>query len=193
VKELLQAFLPDYLRIVEPDLVDHLDFASLSFRDVEGLAPDLQDLVVAEVSTCEKERATVLVLIAAEAPGPRDVARRLKRLFDVLEIRLGRPVLMSFLLFRGGRPGVNLETAPVSALRGLANVQVYYTAFSLEGSTAEYYLERPEPLAWALAAWMPSRRLDRSTLLEACRERIRAADLELALRRLLLDAVAAFP
>lgn len=190
MKELLQAFLPDYLRIVEPDLAEHLDFASLSYPDIASLAPDLQDLVVAEVSTGEKERATVLVLIAAEALGPRDVARRLKRLFEILEIRLGRPVLMSFLLFRGGRPGVNLETAPVSTLAGLASVRVYYTAFGLEGSTAEYYLERPEPLAWALAAWMCSRRLDRSALLEACRKRIRAADLDLALRRLLLDAVA---
>jgi hypothetical protein len=192
LSDLVRAFLPDYLRLVEPGVVEHLDLENLSFPEVGASAgEDLASLVVAEAATRGRDPAVLVVLIEPMAAGEAAVARRLGRLFETFAIPLGRPLLVSLLFLRGGKPGVSLDSVPASTLGGLANVRVYYTAFGLSGSAAEYYLERPEPLAWALAAWMGSRRLDRAALAKACRERIAAAALQPARRRLLLSCVRA--
>jgi hypothetical protein len=192
VKELLQAFLADYLRIVEPGVAGHLDLGSLRFPGVTGrVPPDLAGLLVAEARSSQGEELMILLLVEPEPLSDPGFARRLSQVFAAVEIRLGRPVLVSFLFLRGGKAGINLATAPVCKLIGLDNVRLYFSTFGLEGSAAEYYLDRPEPLAWGLAAWMQGRCLGPSQLRHACRERIRSGGLDATRRRLLLRCVGA--
>jgi hypothetical protein len=56
-------------------------------------------------------------------------------------------------------------------------VRIFYTAFGLADCRAEHYLERPEPLAWALAALMRPVRRGPAAHREACLRRIAEAGL----------------
>jgi hypothetical protein len=66
-----------------------------------------------------------------------------------------------------------------------------YTTWGLRGSRAEYYLERPEPLAWGLSMFMQTSG-SRAAHKQACLERIRMAGLAPSHRRLLLGGVEVF-
>jgi hypothetical protein len=192
LKKVLQSFLGDYLRIVEPDAAEHIDLASLVFPDLAGpLPPDLAGLLVAEARSREGEQLVILVLVEPEPLGDPAIARRLRQVFAAVDVRLGRPVLLSFLFLRGDKPSVNLGTAPVTSFAGLDNLRLYFSALGMDGAAAEHYLDRPEPLAWGLAALMQTRRLDRSQLEHACRKRIERAALDVPHRRLLLRCVRA--
>jgi hypothetical protein len=75
-------------------------------------------------------------------------------------------------------------------------VRIFHTSFGLSGARADYYLERPEPLAWALATAMRPVRLSREELFDKALARIAGADLAQERRDLLssfVDAAAAFP
>jgi hypothetical protein len=190
VQNLLRAFLPDYLGLIEPGWARGLDFGSLSFP-WDGLPwDDNGELgIAAQVSPRRGERITVLVRIAEEALRGKEVTRWLGRQARRLELRLADPVLVSVVALCGGVPGVNLETAEVSQVCGDTVVRVYYTAFGLEQARAEYFLERPEPLAWGLSALMQPIRWSRAAHERACRKRILAAALDDERRQLLLGCV----
>lgn len=64
-----------------------------------------------------------------------------------------------------------------------------YLAFSLSRCSAREYLERPEPLAWALAALMQPGELSPQRLREECEARIRNEELPAGRRELLLECV----
>ena len=68
-------------------------------------------------------------------------------------------------------------------------VRIFYTAFGLAEARADYYLERPEPLAWALAALMKPVRRSRAEHKLACLRRIAGAGLSDRERSLLTSCV----
>ena len=153
---------------MEPDWAEHLwlDRISLPDLNVPGWTDTEKQAfgVVAEVPSRRGEQVTIVIQVEPEALTPTELSRRLGGYFMDLEIHYCRPVLLSVLYLHGGRPGINLETAPVSRLSDMDLLRIYFTAFGLEGSRAEYYLERPEPLAWALSALMqPVRHSRRAT------------------------------
>ena len=198
LRTLLQACFADYLRLVEPDSSEHLCLDRASFRSYGqdersglGLVAEVPGLR-AEVPGLRGEKVTVLVRIEPDAPAPDALSDRLGRTLLDLEVRYGQPVLLSVVCLRGARPGVNLETAAVGRVFGVEVLRVFYTLFGLGGARAEYYLQRPEPLAWALAALMSPARLDPAALRQACLERIAAARLDEPRRALLAGSVEAF-
>jgi hypothetical protein len=191
LRTLLQACLPDYLRLVEPDSAEHLCLDRASFHshgndERSGLG------LVAEVPGLRGEKVTLLVRIEPDAPAPDALCDRLRQTFLDFEVRYGQPVLLSVICLRGARPGINLETAAIGRVFGVEVLRVFYTLFGLAGARAEYYLQRPEPLAWALAALMSPARLDPAALRQACLERIAAAPLDEPRRALLAGSVEAF-
>lgn len=190
VRDLIRAFLSDYLWLTEPDWAQAMDFASLSF--LQDACDDGELGVVAEILFRKGEKITVLVRIAGEPLREREVAGWVGRQARRLGLRLGDPVLLSVAVLHGGRPGVNLETAVVARVCGDAVVRANYTAFGIEGARAEYFLERSEPLAWALSSLMQPVRWSRAAHKRACLERIHAASLDEARRRLLLGCVESF-
>jgi hypothetical protein len=194
VRDLIAAFLPDYLRLVEPDLAPHLDLSSVDFPDLPRPVAAVCWSVglVAEVRTRAGEKVIVLVRVEPEGRSPANGAEGLVRSLRALKMPLAEPVWLSVIYLTGSRPGINLETARAVSLAGLDAVRIYYTAFGLEGSRAEYYLDRPEPFAWALAALMGPLRYSSADLKRACQERIRNAPLDREDRDFLLVCVEDF-
>ncbi len=192
-RELFQTFLGDYLKIVEPDTAVHLfperaHFPAVDMSDWTG-EERTEIGAVAEIPTRDGSSLTLLIQIEPELRGPAETARRFGRWFLALETRMVQPVLLSVLYLRGGRPGPNLESAAVSTVYNMEVVRIFYTAFGLSEARADYYLERPEPLAWALAALMKPVRRSRAEHKLACLRRIDGAALSGRERSLLTSCV----
>jgi hypothetical protein len=185
---LLRAFFADYLRLLEPEAAEHLCLDRITFLAL----PDRQ-AVAAEVPDLRGEVVTVLVRIEPGPPDAEEVSQLLSRWLGALGIVYSRPVLFHLIYMSGGRPGLNLETAAVTRVTGMETLRIFYLQFGLSEARAEHYLDRPEPLAWALAAWMRPAHLAPESLREACRRRIRAAELPEELQSLLLRVVEGGP
>lgn len=186
LRELIRTFFADYLRLVEKESVAGLRLDRITFPQVSAEAGCL----VAEVpSLSDGGVVTLLVLIEPEALQPEEVSARISRWLKDFRLCYGEPVLASVVFLQGGRAGVRLEAGALTRFERLDLVRIYFTTFSLSGSRAEYFLERPEPLAWALAALMPPRERTPEEHRRACLERIEAADLELEARALLRRCV----
>ncbi|HVG07219.1 MAG TPA: hypothetical protein VNM67_05900 [Thermoanaerobaculia bacterium] len=175
-RELFQTFLGDYLKIVEPDTAVHLlpEQARFPAVDMSDWTDEERNEIgaVAEIPTRDGGSLTLLIQFEPELRGPAETARRFGRWFLALETRMVQPVLLSVLYLRGGRPGPNLESAAVSTVYDMEVVRIFYTAFGLSEAHGDYYLERPEPLAWALAALMKPVRRSRAEHRLACLRRI---------------------
>jgi hypothetical protein len=197
LREVLRTFLADYICLIEPDALDHLDLARITF-------PDLADLpgwtaeergahgVVGEVPARWGEKVTLLVQVEIDALTPAELARRIGDFFMDLEIHYCQPVFLSVLYVRGGRPGINLETAPVCRILGMDILRLYFTSFGVAKCRAEYFLERPEPLAWALSTLMEPAHRSREEHLRLSREKIAAGRMPEEHRALLERFVDAF-
>jgi hypothetical protein len=180
LRNLIQAFLPDYLHLIDPDAAEDLDLGRLTV-----LRHRLKTCVAAETVTRGGESVTVLVQVE---PGPlfrKELSRRVTELVQAFDLRLGRPVLPSLLLLSGGAPGINLDTATLCPLAGFDTVRINVTLFGLAKARGEYFLSHPRPLAWALAPLMDPYTQKREALTRACLDRIRSADLERKQRRIL--------
>ena len=157
-RELFQTFLGDFIRIAEPDFIGRLlpGLARFPVLDLSGWSDEERASLgaVAEVPTLDGRCATVLIHTEPEPLSPAETSRRLSRYFLALEAKYEQPVVLTTVWLRGGRPGINLESVSVNPLFGVEMVRIFYSAFGLAESRAEHYLERPEPLAWALAALM---------------------------------------
>lgn len=190
--ELTRAFLGDYLRLIEPDTAVHLlpDQATFPTVDTSAWAADecCELGLVAQIPARDGTSLTLLVQIEPEPRGPAQTADRFGRWFLALETRLVQPVLLSVLYLRGGRPGANLESCAVGTVYSLEVVRIFYTAFGLSHARADFFLNRPEPLAWALAAAMQPVRYSRDELCQLALGKIRAANDLDSERRDLLQA-----
>ena len=197
LRDLIQTFFADYLRLVEPDSAVQMWLDRITFPRSEKLLAceddDFREIgVVAEVPSHRGELVTVLVQIEPEALPPLEIAQRLGHYLMGLELRYGQPVLLSVVYLHGGRPGIHLESGVISQACGIDLVRIYYTSFALEEARAEYYLERPEPLAWLFATLMRPAKRTPEEHARACLERIAGASLDEERRRLLLQGAAAF-
>ncbi len=180
-RELFQTFLGDFLRIAEPDFAAHLlpEQARFPVLDLTGWSDEERAAIgtVADVPTHIGDSVTVLVHAEPEPLSPAETSRRLNRYFVGLETKYSQPVVLTAVYLRGGRPGLNLESASVNPLLDVEMVRIFYTAFGLAEARAEHYLERPEPLAWALAALMRPVRRSRVEHRLDCLRRIARAGL----------------
>jgi hypothetical protein len=95
---------------------------------------------------------------------------RLWRYGNQIQARYDTPVLTIVVYLKRGRPGVNLENWECRL--GPDFPAPRYVSFGLAGSPAAEYLDRPEPLAWALAALMDPGSMSRAELKMACLRRI---------------------
>ena len=175
VRLLLRSFFAEYLRIVEPDAAAELRLDQIAFRrkrlDGVGLAAEIPD-------GRDGEKVNVLVQIEPEALPRCAAAGRIRRSLQILRLPYGAPLLVSMLYLRGGRPGIHLDSGSMAEAGRIEVVRLYFTTFALAETRAEYYLERPEPLAWALAAQMRPTRRNPDEHRRACLERISAAALD---------------
>lgn len=185
-KRLLRTFLPDFLRLVAPEVSARLGREHLVFLDKELLDQDRREAdLLARLPL--RGGGAVLVHVEVEARRRTRMLPRLREYAGRIQARYGGPVLSILLNLRGGKPGVCVE-APDGDLTGPGLNSFRYLAFNLSGCAAEEYLERHEPLAWALAALMRSP-WSRPEHKLACLRKISAARLSEEKRILLLDCV----
>ena len=185
IEQLVSLCLPDYLRIVEPDSARHMDLSSC---EILPAPPEPADrLVRAQVTSRRGMTIHVRVLIEPKPLPAGDVPARLLSVLDEAALPFGAPILLSILSLNGGRPGVHLESATISPFRDLDFVRVFYAEWSLSSSSADSHLQRPEPLAWALAPYMHSPTRTQPELFAAARDRALAAELPDDLRGALLS------
>jgi len=187
IRHLIRSFFADYLRIFEPEAAAGMWLDRIAFNrmTLDGVG------LLAEVPSRRREGGTVSVLvqIEPEALPSSAAADRIRRSLQNLRIPWGAPVLASLLYLRGGRPGAHLKAGAVAEVGGVEMVRIWYTVFSLAATRAESYLNRPEPLAWALAAWMRPTERSADEHRRACLERIAAAALDEKRRVLLRRSV----
>lgn len=179
LRDLLQCFFADFLDLVEPGLRERERLETLAFLDPGSLAdwPEHERRrlgLVADLRASGGRRLTFLVQIEPRAGHRRALERRLLRYYLWLLVGRRRPVRMIVVFLEGGRPGVRAEA--IVERRGDKEVmRVPYTTFGLQGCLAEDYLRRPEPPAWALAAFMRPGRMSPVELKLACLRRIAEA------------------
>jgi predicted transposase YdaD len=172
-KQLLHAFLADFLRLVVPETLERLDLSSPEFLDKELFAGGPRgrrrelDLLV-RVRTANGRPLLIHVEIEARAsPGMEE---RLWRYHNQIQARYETPVLTIVVYLKRGRPGVCARTREGDL--GPAFPELRYVSFGLAGCRAADYLARPEPLAWAFAALMDPGPLSRAELKLACLRRL---------------------
>jgi predicted transposase YdaD len=192
-KELLGRFLPDFLTLVAPEPAGRLDLTRRTLLDKESFTdqPNGQrrelDLL-AEVPFADGSGRAALIHVEIEARFRLEMGSRMAGYHMQLRLRHGRPVIPVVLYLRGGKPGVRLETV-LEAELGLETSRFLYHSFGLARSRAEDYLEKDQPLAWALAALMRCETKSRAEHKLACLQRIAGAHLDELGRFLLVNCV----
>lgn len=177
-KDLLRTFFSGLLGLVAPELLGEVSLDEIRFLEQEIFSdwPRGRRWKVDLLARVRGLRTrTVLVHVEVEADFRQSIGRRLERYFHLLKARYGEPIFPILVLLRGGPPGITRQTLEES-LGGQAQ-SFRFTAFGLSGCPAGEYLDRPEPLAWALAALMRHRRKQRVELKLACIRKVAQAGL----------------
>src|SRR6185312_15360966 len=172
-KQLLRVFLEDFLCLVAPRALKRLDLSAPEFLDKElfarGPHGDRRELdLLVRVRTLDGR--PLLIHVEIEARASRGMAERLWRYRSQLQARYDMRVLSIAFYLKRGRSGVNLQTWKSSL--GPDFPEPRYLTFALAGCRAADYLDRPEPLAWALAALLDPGPWSRAELKMACMRRI---------------------
>jgi hypothetical protein len=154
-KELLRTFFLDFLALVAPKLQAEVSAVAVHFLEQE-MFTDWPHGSTREVDLLaragEGEGCTFLIHTEIESSFGTEAARRLQRYFYLLKSRYDEPVFPILVTLRGGPAGVHRQ---ILAETLAEHSQVFaYTSFGLSGCSAAEYFERPEPLAWGLAALM---------------------------------------
>jgi hypothetical protein len=192
-KDLIGRFLPDFMTLVAPEPAARLDLTRWTLLDKEAFT-DLpkgkrRELdILAEVALADGAGKTALIHVEIEARFRPEIGSRLASYYMQTRLRHGRPVIPFLLSLRRGRPGVSLESV-VDADLGPEIGRFRYFALGLERSSAEEFLAKEQPLAWALAALMRSESLSRAEHKMACLRRIATARLDDLRRFLLVNCV----
>ncbi len=180
-KTLFEEFLGDLLELVHPELAATLDLGGFQPADKE-LFTDFrkQGHVEADVvrQARSREDEPQLVLVHVETEGKFLLGEFDDRIFRYnlhLTLNSDFPVVSVAVFLTGGAAG--LEIREVSKRVGPFRPLCFqYLAFGLSGSLAEEYVDRPQPLAAALAALMSSRVWDEAEKKMHCLEGIRRAE-----------------
>jgi len=172
-KQLLRVFLEDFLRLATPQALERLDLSSPELLDKElfaggphGRRRELD--LLARVRT--HDGRPYLIHVEIEARASQGMKDRLWRYRNQIQARYDTPVLTIVVYLKRGRPGVNVESWESRLSPEFPEPR--YVSFGLVDCSAAEYLERPEPLAWALAVLMDPDPWSRVELKMACLRRI---------------------
>jgi hypothetical protein len=192
-KSLLRTFFASFLRLVVPETAKRLDLPAAVFLDKELTAFDpparsrLVDLL-ARVPLKEATGRTLLIHTEVENRATRGIGERIRSYQRWIQTHHDGQILSIALFLHGGRGGICEETID-GELAGPGLPTFRYLSFGLSRCRAAEYLEKPEPLAWALAALMDRRPWSRAELKMRCLARIADATLGETERRELVNCV----
>ena len=164
-KIVFRYFLKDLVEIVEPQLAALLDLQNLKFVDKELFADlrkkghVLSDLV-AETTSLEREPTDVLIHVETERKHLSIFDARMAEYGLLLTLTFDGPVISIVVFLKGARRGVEIREVK-RQVGSFEPVCYRFLALGLSQSLAEDYVDRPQPLAAALAALMRSKVWDR--------------------------------
>ncbi len=190
-KSLLRACFSGFLRLVAPDLAVRLDLGAVAFLDKELISSPERSRVVdllARVALKDELGKSILVHVEIESRARRGMGARLRDYHRAIQARHEDPVLSIVVYLKGGPAGI-CEQELDGGLKAPGLTSFRYLSFGLSRCSAEEYLAKPEPLAWALAALMRRGGLSKAELKRACLTRILEASLADAERIELVNCV----
>ncbi|MEO1085252.1 MAG: hypothetical protein AAFY88_13515 [Acidobacteriota bacterium] len=190
-KGLLQAFFPDFLTVVAPEVADHLDMSSPTFLEQETFTdpPEgekaLLDLL-AKVPSREGPVQVVLIHVEVEREFRRTMDLRMWRYFAHLSLKYPHAILPIVLFLRGGEGGVGRRQVQHRVGDAIVNAFSYWT-LGLSRSTVDAMLDFG-PLGVALASCV-RQDLPKDEQKFRCVSALASSDVDPAQRHLLLTAV----
>jgi len=179
-KTLIATFFADFLRLTLPESAPRLRLGEAVFVDKEVFTdwPDgkRRELdLLARVPVEQEERICLLIHVEIESRASEAMKQRLWWYYMQIRLKYKLLVLPILINLRGGRPGVEL-VAVEEGFEPLATGMFRYRALGLSGCRAADWLERPEPVAWALAALMDPGEWSRAELKIECLRRVQQGD-----------------
>ena len=190
-KTILRAFFADLLRLAAPRVARQALLARITFLDKELLAGAGRREADLLARVPLRSGGSLLAHVEVEARARPRMPRRLRAYATRIQAGYDGQVLSIVLYLRGGEPGARWQDLD-GDLKAPEVTSFRYVTFGLAGCRAEDFLERPEPLAWALAAVMDPGPLSRPELRLACLHQIGKARLAVERRGLLADFVDAY-
>lgn len=161
-KNVFEAFFKDLIELIHPEVADLLDLDRVVFRTEplfghlgkgEHVIPDLVGSAPLKNSAGER---MVVVHVEIEAQHRAVMERRMWRYFSLLATRYDTEVF-SVVVFLSGGPS-RVEPRRYRLKIGEVEVNRFtYWALGLAACDAEEWLQKPQPLAKALAAMMKTR------------------------------------
>ena len=192
-KDLVRTFFRDFLGLAAPEAAGRLRLEDATFVDTQsstdwpaGRRREMDLLVRVPSST--PGRKPVLIHVEVERQSRTRMGARMWLYYMQLRLRHGLLVVPILLNLKGGTPGVS-RTRLMEGFDDPETARFRFRSFSVSGCRAEEYLQRPEPLAWALAALMRRGRWSRAEHRMACFRRIAGAELPELQRFLLVNCV----
>ena len=193
-KELLHAFLQDFLKLFYPRVEKRLDFHNIEFLDSEVFT-ELRDGsrreadVVAKLRTRDGKPELVLIHVEVQLRTEPDVNERMFEYYSLLRARYKLPIFPIVVYLRRGKKGLAIEEYR-EKLFEMEILRFRYESVRLARLDAEEYLERGGPVGAALAALMDR---SRSRSLESLRVsmlwKVVESALDEARQLLLLDLI----
>ena len=166
-KELLRAFLPDFIYLFYPDVAARLNWAEATFPNVEVFTDVPEGSVrradtIAIVPTWGGEPELVLIHVETQSVRRSEVRFRMFEYYMLLRLRYKLPVFPIVLYIVPETGGITYETY-VESLFGSDILTFTYAAVGLPELKAEDYLENDNLLAPALSALMQPLSFGRAT------------------------------
>ncbi|MEM8963896.1 MAG: hypothetical protein AAGD38_20600 [Acidobacteriota bacterium] len=160
-KTLLTSYPADFLSLVHPDLLTRVDPKRIRFESIElyldtvpGAGRPRRPDLVAELYTRDNTQRPVGCLhVEIENRFRQRTRSRLAAYNQLISLRYGVPVATVGLFLRGGPAGIEIAMHQ-EQLFGEILARIVYRTLGLSAAEAVNYLDRSEPLAWALAALM---------------------------------------
>ncbi len=195
-KDLFRSFFPDLLFLLDPDLaarpIESLGAGGFTFLDKE-VFHDLPEGDRHEVDLLAEtpDPATGLkfrVHLEIERRFSGEIGRRVARYSYHLYLRDPGPVVSIVIFLRGGPPGVRW-TNHIERAFDREILRFNYLSLGLSRLPARTLLDRPEPIAWALASLTWAGRMGRARLKLELLRKIATARLNEVERFLLANCV----
>jgi hypothetical protein len=192
LKTVFHHFFGDLIELVEPDFAARVDLTSVefleqeTFSDFPGGSRQQADLV-ARLTSRDGEGRIVLVQTEVEGQFRTAMDERGFYYYLYLRAKYRLPVLLIVVFLQGGRQQLTMRQF-VDRAEGVEVCRFRYLAFFLGQNRAEDFVDRPQPLAPALAALMKSD-FDPVQRKLRCMSAIRRAEVDEARRFLLAKIV----
>lgn len=192
-KELLRAFLREFMELFFPQVAERLDWTRVTFPDKEVFTDVPEGSVrradtVALVPTLDGDPELVLIHVETQSERRTEVRFRVFEYYALLRLRYKLPVFPIALYIVPGTGGITRENYQ-ERLFGEDILSFRYAAIGLPELQADDYLHSDNPLAAALTALMKVSREGRPRQKQISLQQVAISDVDEARKFLLTNII----